>query len=122
MYDFLEMELSESISKFLEKSTKNQDKEANHSPGFEFMQVYSTSRNAQQSMNAWRGKIDVKLLNSVQDSGSFLSTSQFIKYVRFWPKQQSDCKEMMEAFGYTPFSDIDHARNLTVPYFVDFYQ
>ena len=71
IYDFIEMELSPSIEQFLQKSTSNQDKAENHSPGFEFMQVYSTSRNAKQSMNGWRMKIDINLLKRIQEFGYF---------------------------------------------------
>ena len=71
IYDFIEMELSPSIESFLQKSTSNQDKAENHSPGFEFMQVYSTSRNAKQSMNGWRTKIDINLLKRIQELVTF---------------------------------------------------
>ena len=73
IYDFIEMELSPSIEQFLQKSTSKQDKAENHSPGFEFMQVYSTSRNAKQSMNGWRTKIDINLLKRIQEFGHFLT-------------------------------------------------
>ena len=99
VYNFLDMELSESLEKFLEKSTQTQDVEKNHGAGYEFMQVYSTSRNAQQSMNAWRQKIDQELLAEIQ----------------------ADCAEMMNVYGYKRFDSLEAVQDTKNAYFLQEY-
>ena len=99
VYNFLDMELSDSLERFLEKSTKTQDVEKNHGAGYEFMQVYSTSRNAQQSMNAWRQKIDQELLTKIQ----------------------TDCGEMMKVYGYKQFDSLEEVQDTKNTYFLKEY-
>ena len=94
IYNFIGLEISPEVEKFLEIATQNEDK-TKYKKGEEFMKIYSTTRKSSENLQKWRVKADFSLSKQVQ----------------------TKCKIMMEKFRYKPFDRIESLRNISIEYF-----